>query len=228
MDKTNNHIEPESFSYYAVTQAFMNSVLKEYGNAILSVGGRVEHIVSHLPLYSKVIHVTMIPIEKIGELKELQGYLNFEIKEINKDFFEIEKEALAGVDVETCISHATLHCMNDARYGNDESKSIRGYLFAKKLVELCPKIKHVVISAAVSNVDKAVTTYSRSLDNGLLIQSFLDQNFELKRCLYDKGVLHANNYGVNERFSEEFPSSFCDDHVYVLGNYYFERRNLRS
>ena len=217
-------IEVENYGYYSATTMFMHRKMKEiWGEEkinLLSVGGRVAYVVPMIPFCTNLLHLSMIPMEEKDELKNICDNCN--INQMVGDFFEFRStEEFKRINV--LVSHATIHCMNDTRYGNDVSnREFKSYLFAKKLVELCPNIKYAIVSVPV-NLEEAIVNNSTHLSDRKFIKSFEDEGFRLESCLYDKKCLSENEYECGERFSKEFPIDYGRQHQYVVGNYCFVR-----
>src|SRR5580704_17600525 len=148
--KRHGYIERELPDYYAFTSAFMLEMLLRSGRApqrssVLSVGCRVDHLISFTALFKNVFHFTMVEMEGAAEiLAKLEKY-NFH--QFVGDFFSVEPERFCNTtgssEVDIVLSHAAVHCMSELRYGNaaalksDQWGGIeRPYFFARKLRQL--------------------------------------------------------------------------------------------
>lgn len=214
--------EVESYSYYASTQCFANECLHlDFSGKIhlLSMAGKVEHIVPMIPMCEELVHISMMPMD---DEYELNGLITKPIKTYYEDFFALETDELLK-RVNCMISHAAIHCMNDTRYGNDPTgREFKSYLFAQRLVVICPNIEMAIVSVPVNEND-CIKDNSSYLSNNKFIDSFEKAGFKLVKTLYDKNCLKGNLYEKGERFSDAFPADYCTNHRYVVGNYCFKR-----
>lgn len=212
-------IVPEIYdTYSASTYFFMDNINMIQGERnVLSMGGMVRYIVPLMGMVNRITHCSMIEVCDESELMFLFGegkHKNFIIK--YGDFFDINPgdESLENLNI--MVSHVALHCMNDTRYGNEWNNNLRTYKFVKQLMNVCPNMKHVLVSVPVYYED-VVRNNNTLLDNEKFIKMFEDEGFILKDKLYDK----HGDYKVGERFTYDFPVEFCKNERSVVGNFYF-------
>lgn len=215
----------EDYDYYSLTTAFMINELKNElknegggfeGKICLSVGCKIGYLVVMLPLFKKVIHSTM---EEMCEKEEVNKIFENKIMEVCGDFMQLaEEESLK--EVEVVLSHATIHCMQDSRYGNKFVEGETPYCFSNKLSSICPNAKHIIVSVPVNDNDNIVDNGSWLCDQKF-IDSFVSNGYRIQAKLYDKNCLAQNLYDVNDRVSREFPREYAKNHAYIIGNYHF-------
>lgn len=219
-------INREVFDDYSASTAIMvesllNSGLEHYN--VLSVGGCVSHIVPLLPMFNKFIHCTMIPIEEKEAIRDLLD--KPKLQEYQGDFFDIEGDDNFE-DVNFCISHVTLHCMNDIRYHNMKGyANNRPYTFASHLSQLCPNVKGVVLSVDVAEVER-LQDNNVVLSEGKLLDSFKNVGFNLKKVVYDKYSTRKDDNLVR-RITKEFPHEYCKKTGIIVATYCFEREVVK-
>lgn len=225
--------EIERFDYYALSTAFMLDCIKKSNRdfsqlSILSVGCRAGYLVGILPIFDKVLHSTMVGLEGVEEISTLNPEIN--LHQVVGDFFELTPGDISplskGIDV--ILSHATIHCMADSRYDNDQANDQWGgrerpYSFARKVRSLTDARVAVIFSCAVSNEERLVDD-AGWLSHQKLTDSFIAEDFTLKRVLFDKqcGRFHSQDPNNGPRVVEELPLDYLKSHNYVIGNYYFE------
>jgi hypothetical protein len=119
------YIDRELPDYYAFTTAFMLGMLAQNGRkpeneVILSVGCRVDHLLNFTVSFKRVIHISMMEMEGAEDVLAVLNKRNF--RQIVGDVFAIDAHALAAGggcgDADIVLSHATVHCLSDTRYGN--------------------------------------------------------------------------------------------------------------
>lgn len=224
----NGAIEKEVTDYYAVSSMFMlHSLVGQLGSLkgerLLSVGCRISHLMDYAAIFKGVFHSTMIEAEEVPE------FVGVDFTQRVGDFFLLERRDVGEFDV--VMSHVTVQCMADARYGNEVSSDPWGginrpYNFSKKLKSLVTskpgRAIKVLVSIAV-NVDGFLGANQGVLGHQRFIDSFERDGFVLKTCLFDKkcGGLKLNSYS-GPRLTTELPLAHLADNFYVVGNYYFE------
>ena len=112
----------------------------------------------------------------------------------------------------------------DSRFKNDfkslQSKDIRAYQFANKMKQICPNVKHVIVSVNVGKQER-IQDNDSWLDESKFVKSFTDEGFILKEKYYDvfKGRLIGE---WKTRFYDTMPKVWIKEFNNVTGNYYFE------
>ena len=141
----------------------------------------------------------MVPIEDFEEINLL--YTHDKIVERLGDFYELNNEMESMDEVEILISHATIHCMGDTRYGNtNERQNDRIYGFAQFVAGLCKNLKHIIVSVPVNERENLANNASW-LNDKKFINSFEENGYKLKKAIYDKRCLRDNDYNEGERIT---------------------------
>jgi hypothetical protein len=96
-----------------LVENLIKSGLSEY--KVLSVTGKIGYLIPLVPMFSKVVHCTMLPIERKDDIADL---IEDKIVEYVGDFFGIPDNDSLFKELNVVISYATIHCKNDTRYLN--------------------------------------------------------------------------------------------------------------
>src|SRR5687768_16073520 len=166
----------EFIDFYANTSLFALEVIQRHGSLhekrLLSLGNRMSHLADYVALFRTVYHSTWLrtyfpvsPNASPGNLVLLEG-----------DFFELNP-----MDIDCVISQASIHCLNDTRYGNEGSGRgwQRPYQAAAKLRQIIgDKSIPVVVSIAVHQNESLIDDNAR-LEHDKFVQSFLNEGFSL-------------------------------------------------
>lgn len=208
--------EMEYFDYYSMTSHFILKNTTQDSN-VLSVGCRLNQLLPMSHFYKNIIHVTSVPIQDLDNIEDVLPISNLRI--IIGDFFNLDYNLFPSVD--TLISQATIHCMSDSRYFNEFRKSEPApYRFARKLIEICPNIKRAAVSIAVNREENIEDNYTW-LNEKKFLASFEKAGFECIDRFYD-----INKPGGGIRFSLMFPDNYATRHSYIIGNYFFIRKEI--
>ena len=214
----------EFVDFYANTSLYALQVLQTHGNlkemTLLSLGNRMSHLADYLALFKKVYLCTqldtLIPMRADAcpaELVELKG-----------DFFD-----LPPLNIDCFISQASIHCLNDTRYGNLEVNGgwQRPYQAAAKLRQIIgQKPVPIIVSIAVANSESLIDDNAR-LDHNKFIESFVNAGFTLQEFFFDYlcyGLPTRPQYfEVQYRRAKELPpqEDLPGEYNYVIGTYYF-------
>lgn len=209
----------EEYDYYEFTTSLLVKVVhdyKLYDKIALSLGGKVGGVITVANLFCKVFHCSMMPMLECNDFKKIYG--DNKLIEFNMDFWELEDDRLRNVEV--MFSHAAIHCLNDTRYGNKVNDLNRIKNVPRRLKEICPKLKYIVISVPV-NMDDHFMDNNTWLGNDDFIDAFESVGYRLNEVIYDKKCLGDNKWEDGERFSMEFPAEYCLKHKYIVGNFFF-------
>jgi|GEM_PF-3664402 len=214
----------EFIDFYANTSLFALEVIQRHGSLhkkrLLSLGNRMSHLADYVAVFGTVYHSTWLrtyfpvpPNASPGNLVLLEG-----------DFFELNP-----MDIDCVISQASIHCLNDSRYGNEGSGRgwQRPYQAAAKLRQIIgDRSIPVVVSIAVHRNESLIDDNAR-LEHDKFVQSFLDAGFSLQEYFFDYlcyGMPQRTEYlGVQFRRARDLPTDeqAASDFSYVIGNYYF-------
>ena len=208
----------EEYDYYEFTTSFLISFIQEnhlYDKVALSIGGRIGGVVAVANLFSTVFHCSMMPMQDSDDFRKI--FATNKLIEINTDFWKLNDERIKNV--EFVFSHATIHCLNDTRYGNLNKDLDRIKKVPQHLKKICPKLKYILVSVPV-NLENHFEDNNTWLGNESIIEEFDNAGFELKKAIYDKKCLDNK---FDNRFSLEFPRDYCMNHMYIIGNFLFVR-----
>jgi hypothetical protein len=214
----------EFIDFYGNTSLFALEVIQRHGalheKRLLSLGNRMSHLADYVALFGTVYHSTWLktflpvpPNGSSGNLVVLEG-----------DFFELNP-----TDIDCVISQASIHCLNDSRYGNEGTGSgwQRPYQAAAKLRQIIgDKSIPVVVSIAVHRNESLIDDNAR-LEHEKFVQSFLNAGFSLQEYFFDYlcyGMPQRTEYlGVQYRRARSLPTEeqAASEYNYVIGNYYF-------
>lgn len=214
----------EFIDYWGNTSLFALEVIQRHGRLnemrLLSVGNRMAHLADYVALFRKVYHSTtlktMLPFDN--------GSFGKDITVLDGDFFQLGK-----LDVDCVISQASIHCLNDSRYGNEASKAgwRRPYQAAQKLREIIgDKSMPVVVSIGVHRTESWIDDNAR-LSHDKFLESFIGAGFSLQEHFFDYccyGMPQLPEYfEPHYRRSKELPTNeqAPGEYNYVIGNYYF-------
>ena len=214
----------EFIDFYGNTSLFALDVIQRHGPLnemrLFSLGNKMAHLVDYVAVFGTVYHSTWLktffpvpPHAGAGNLVVLEG-----------DFFELNP-----MDIDCVISQASIHCLNDSRYGNKGTGPgwRRPYQAAEKLRQIIGnKSVPVVVSIAVHRSESLIDDNAR-LEHESFVQSFLNAGFSLQDYFFDYlcyGMPQRIEYlDVRYRRAKELPTDeqAPSDYNYVIGNYHF-------
>jgi len=199
-------------------------VIQQHGplheKRLLSLGNRMSHLADYLALFGTVYHSTWLKTYFPVPSGENSGNIVL----LERDFFELDP-----IDLDCVISQASIHCLNDSRYGNTGTGPgwQRPYQAAAKLRHIIgDRAIPVVVSIAVHRTESLIDDNAR-LAHEKFVQSFLDAGFSLQQYFFDYlcyGMPQRTEYlDVKYRRSRDLPTEAQapSEYNYVIGNYYF-------
>ena len=213
----------EIVDYYANASLFAIDRLRALGDPaamrLFSLGSRILHLADYVGMFSKVYHATMVdtvfPFEvDPSRLAVLRG-----------DVFE-----LAPFEFDCVISHSTIHCLSDSRYGNvrapgEDPTVPKPYRFAAQLRRLVGSRRVPAFLTVAVNHDECFTDNNSWLSHERFVRSFLDAGFELREHFFDfrtGGVADQDAYNdPGVRRSPTLPKRGDRGFQYVAGTYHF-------
>lgn len=214
----------EFIDFYGNTSLFALEVMQRHGKLnemrLFSLGNRMAHLADYVAVFGTVYHCTLLrtlfPAANNGFSRNLVV--------LEKDFFE-----LPPLSVDCVISQASIHCLNDSRYGNqaDSPGWRRPYQAAKKLRQIIgDRSIPVVVSIAVHRTESMIDDNAR-LSHEKFVESFRVASFSLQDHFFDfccYGMPQRAEY-LEQRFrrATELPTDeqAPGEYNYVIGNYYF-------
>lgn len=214
----------EFIDFYGNTSLFALEVMQRHGTLnqmrLLSLGNRMSHLADYVAVFGTVYHSTLLktlfPIATTGPSRNLVV--------LEEDFFQ-----LTPLPVDCVISQASIHCLNDSRYGNPANKAgwRRPYQAAKKLREIIGERSiPIVVSIAVHRKESMIDDNAR-LSHEEFVESFRDAGFSLREHFFDywcHGMPQRAEYFKEQyRRATELPKDeqAPSEYNYVIGNYYF-------
>ena len=184
---------------------------------VLSITARVAHLADYVALFERVYHVTMIP-PQIPFI-----YDRHRLVVVVGDFFE-----MGPTDIDCVMSHVTVHCLSDTRYGNEsafgEEGMRRPYQFAEHLRKVIGSRRVPTFVSIAVNRDEGQVDNDRWLSHEKFLNSFQRHGFELKdhyfdyMCATDRQRQTYQN--LEFRRAATLPVNQSDIN-YVIGCYYF-------
>ncbi len=214
----------EFIDFYGNTSLFALEVMQRHGKLkemrLFSLGNRVAHMVDYVAVFGTVYHSTLLktffPTPTTGPSRNLVL--------LEKDFFE-----LTPLPLDCVISQASIHCLNDSRYGNQADKAgwRRPYQAARKLREIIGERSiPVVVSIAVHRTESFIDDNAR-LSHDKFLECFRGAGFSLQEHFFDYccyGMPQRTEYlETRYRRATELPTDeqAPSEYNYVIGNYYF-------
>jgi len=214
----------EYVDFYGNTSLFALEVLRQRGPLgemrLLSLGNKMAHLADYLALFGTIYHNTMIqtvvPVSPQQSLAELIL--------LREDFF-----GLPPLQIDCVISQASIHCLNDTRYGNAGSTDgwQKPYQAADKLREVIgSKSIPVIVSIAAHHAESFIDDNAR-LGHKKFVSSFTEAGFTLQEHFFDYlcyGMPFRPEYlEVGYRRARNLPAEeqAASEYNYVIGNYYF-------
>lgn len=212
----------EYYDYNSATTYFMLRCMKNSEvEHVMSVGGALNFLVPMTVLYPGIVHISQMPVE---DLLDFNRQFHEAIEFRQTDFFSLKDGEYPQID--TVISHVTLHCMLDTRYHNDYNKLAesggfeRPYQFAERLLGICPNVRNVIVSAAINENEEFKDNGSFLADRKVK-ESFAHSGFVLRDTLYD--LKARAGWGMEApRFSSRFPAEAARKQPYLVGSYFFQ------
>lgn len=214
----------EFIDFYGNTSLFALEVMQRHGKlnemSLLSLGNRMAHLADYVAVFGTVYHCTLLktlfPVTTNGRSRNLVV--------LQEDFFE-----LTTLSVDCVISQASIHCLNDSRYGNqaDTPGWQRPYQAAKKLRQtIGNRSIPIVVSIAVHRKESMIDDNAR-LSHEKFVESFLSAGFSLQEYFFDYCCYgmpqRAEYFEEPYRRAKELPTDAdaASEYNYVIGNYYF-------
>jgi len=211
----------EFIDFYGNTSLFALEVMQRHGTLhqmrLFSLGNRMSHLADYVAVFGTVYHCTLLktlfPVANTRNLVLLE-----------EDFFE-----LTQLPLDCVISQASIHCLNDSRYGNQANKAgwQRPYQAARKLREIIgDRSIPIVVSIAVHRKESWIDDNAR-LGHEKFIESFRGAGFSLREHFFDyccSGMPKRPEYFEPQyRRATELPTDeqAPSEYNYVIGNYYF-------
>lgn len=214
----------EFIDFWSNTSLFALEVLQKHGPLkqmrLLSLGARMANLADYIGLFGTVYHNTTLKTVFPVALDRSPSQLIL----LRGDFFD-----LPAMDVDCIISQATIHCLNDSRYGNQATRIARQrpYQAAAKLRQIIGERSiPVVVSIAVHRTEALIDDNAR-LAHEKFVQSFLSAGFSLQEYFFDYfcfGMPQLTQYlDVRYRRAKDLPTDeqASSEYNYVIGNYYF-------
>lgn len=216
-------IFPEIVDYYANASLFALEKLHARGKLsemiLFSLSARINHLADYIAIFSKVYHSTMVPTLIPYPERMCKDRLCI----LQADFFELEP-----LPIDCLISHSTIHCMDDSRYGNTPERLTgipKPYRVAEKIRYLIGnKAVPIFVTVAVNHRED-FTINNSWLSHRNFVDSFLKGGFKLEDCYFDYmtgGV--ANPLDYKETFyrrCQSLPEPSDKQIQYVAGTYFF-------
>ena len=214
----------EFVSYHANTSLFALDVLRRRHGpldemALLSVGSHMPHLADYLALFDTVHHNSLVEtrLPLPAELCPAR------FVEHRTDFFELPDE----LHVDAVISHATFHCFNDTRYGNDSSAAgwAKPYAVPAKLRRMFGDRRVPVVFSVSVHRREVLYDGNTVLSHDRVVEAFEAAGFRLVEHFFDylcggmtftPAVLDADF-----RRSKVLPETASWPGEWVAGNYYF-------
>lgn len=211
----------EFIDFYGNTSLFALEVMQRHGSLnqmrLFSLGNRMSHLADYVAVFGTVYHCTLLKT-----LFPAAATRNLVVLE--EDFFE-----LTQLPLDCVISQASIHCLNDSRYGNQANKAgwQRPYQAAKKLREIIGERSiPIVVSIAVHRKESWIDDNAR-LSHEKFVASFRSAGFSLREHFFDyccSGMPQRPEYFEEQyRRATELPTDeqAPSEYNYVIGNYYF-------
>jgi hypothetical protein len=204
---------PEQPDYYAVASRYALERLREHGDfsrmTLLCCTARMCHLADYVAIFGSVHHSSIVETDWPPGRKDPIFH--------HGDFFDLQPLAIDCV-----ISHATMHCVGDTRYGNAKTAMERAYQFPGHLRSIAGKTVPTFVTVAVNREERNWEN-NRCLSHDRVVKSFVDAGFALRDFYFDylSGGSNNNRQFHNCRQEKALPVIGTEGIQYVVGTYYF-------
>jgi len=214
-------LPPEELDYHALASRYALHRLTDYGALsemkLLCCTARMCHLADYAALFGTVYHSSMLETHwPPSERRDPIFYRG--------DFFDLEP-----LPVDCVISHTTMHCVSDTRYGNaimtEKSPMARPYLFPAQLRRIIGDRSVPTFVTVAINHEERDWENNRWLSHESVLKCFAESGFNLQDYYFDYltgGCINPDRFRTAAyRQTKELPPPSLEGVDYVVGTYYF-------
>jgi hypothetical protein len=214
-------LPPEELDYHALASRYALHRLTDHGilseMKLLCCTARMPHLADYAALLGTVYHSSMLETRWPPSGRRDPIFFH-------GDFFDLEP-----LPVDCVISHTTMHCVSDTRYGNEiedgKSPMVRPYLFPAQLRSIVGDRSVPTFVTVAVNREERDWENNRWLSHEGVLKCFAASGFNLQDYYFDYmtgGCTNPDRFRPNAyRQAKELPPPSLEGVDYVVGTYYF-------